>query len=471
MQGADIGMGEFSVLVIGSQAGCAEVSQALREQGVMAERALSAGEAKEMLSLHNYDLILVSVDDPAVEWKGLVARGLLHAGRPFLAVAAEPDSDLIVESVRLGAVNFSTLDQAVHKALLILGSREADARGQDSFMGMIGKSPEMKRVFSLIERVAAADSTVLVTGESGTGKELVARAIHLMSPRRTAPFVPVNCGAIPGELLESELFGHEKGAFTNAIRTRPGRFELANGGTVFLDEIGEMSPVLQVKLLRILQEREFERVGGTKTITVDIRVVAATNIDIEKAVEEGRFREDLFYRLNVIPIRMPPLRERREDIPLLLEYFLKRFKDKKGWGVDGIEPRAEEALMAYHWPGNVRELENLVERMAVLAQGPVITWDDLPERIRKTAADGAAGSGSEGVAADEGGLAMPVLPEDGLCLSEAVERFERALILQALERTNWVKNRAAKLLKMNRTTLIEKLKKQGLMQPPARGKD
>jgi transcriptional regulator with GAF, ATPase, and Fis domain len=267
--------------------------------------------------------------------------------------------------------------------------------------------------------------------------------------------VAINCAAIPEELLESELFGHEKGAFTHAIKTRIGRFELANKGTIFLDEIGDMSPALQVKLLRVLQERKFERVGGTKTISVDIRVIAATNTDLEAAVKNGSFREDLFYRLNVIPIKVPPLRERPEDIPLLVRHFLKKFCKGKRRSVEGIEDEALEMLCRYEWPGNVRELENIIERLVILTSNKKITADELPEQIKKAAAVAPRVTFTSG---------FPELPEQGLNMSKAVEELEKTLILQALEKTGGIKNRAAKLLQMNRTTLIEKMKKLGLMQ-------
>ncbi|MGC9022539.1 MAG: sigma-54 interaction domain-containing protein, partial [Dissulfurimicrobium sp.] len=307
-------------------------------------------------------------------------------------------------------------------------------------------------------KVADVDSTVLITGESGTGKELIARAIHNAGSRNKGPFIPINCAAIPKELLESELFGHERGAFTHAIRTRIGRFELADHGTIFLDEIGEMAPDIQVKLLRVLQERRFERVGGTKTISVDIRVIAATNIVLEEAVKDGRFREDLYYRLNVIPIHVPPLRERPADIPILIDHFLEKICSNKRPCIKGIKEDAKRRMMAYSWPGNVRELENIIERLVILANGSVIDVCDLPDRI----------AGIESVtpateqAKDERQF-MPCLPQEGLCLSEAVTQYEKALILEALKRTNWIKNRAAKLLHMNRTTLIEKMKKLDLM--------
>jgi transcriptional regulator with GAF, ATPase, and Fis domain len=297
-------------------------------------------------------------------------------------------------------------------------------------------------------RVADTDSTVLITGESGTGKELVARTIHYNSGRRDKALIPINCGAIPEHLLESELFGHERGAFTGAAATRVGRFEAAHGGTLFLDEIGEMHPALQVKLLRAIQEREFERVGGSKTIRVDVRIVAATNQDLEQAVRERRFREDLFYRLNVIPVEVPPLRERGDDVPLLVAHFLEKFNAEKGRRVDGFTEEAMALLMAYEWPGNIRELENLIERLVILEGDGVLGPEALPDRI-----------GHRNVTAAMGRV---VLPEDGLNFDATVAEFEDALILQALERSKWVKNRAAQLLGLNRTTLVEKIKKKGL---------
>ncbi|MDR2301562.1 MAG: sigma 54-interacting transcriptional regulator, partial [Deltaproteobacteria bacterium] len=245
----------------------------------------------------------------------------------------------------------------------------------------MGQDPGLMEIFRIVEKVAATDSTVMVHGESGTGKELIARAIHQASPRKHRPMIPVNCGAIPEELLETELFGHEKGAFTNAIRDRVGRFEMADGGTIFLDEIGDMSPKLQVKLLRVIQEHEFERVGGDKTISVDIRIITATHVDLTRAVRDGRFREDLYYRLNVIPLTIPPLRDRAGDVPLLIDYFLGRLRETRGSKVTSLTDEVKQILMAYRWPGNVRELENLMERMVILADGPVLTKSDLPARL------------------------------------------------------------------------------------------
>ncbi|QDK39140.1 sigma-54 dependent transcriptional regulator [Bdellovibrio sp. NC01] len=320
------------------------------------------------------------------------------------------------------------------------------------FDQIIGSSEQIQNVLRLIERVADSDSTVLITGESGTGKELMARAIHYNSPRANGPFVPINCGAIPSELLESELFGHMKGAFTGAIANRVGRFEMADGGTIFLDEIGDLEPSLQVKLLRALQERSFEPVGSTKTVTVNVRVIAATNLNLEDAVENNRFREDLYYRLNVIPLVVPALRERKADIPLLLNHFMEVFSKTKGRGLTGITTDALDALVNYGWPGNIRELENLVERMTILKGQGSIEISDLPPKYKS----------SKVVSTDVGSLEIP---DSGMDFNTAVDSFENTLILKALEKTGWNRNQAAALLRLNRTTLVEKIKKKGLTPP------
>lgn len=313
---------------------------------------------------------------------------------------------------------------------------------------IIGTSPAINRVYELISKVSNSNSTILILGESGTGKELVAKTIHYKSSRADKPFIPVNCGAIPTELLESELFGHEKGAFTGAIATRIGRFELADGGTILLDEIGEMPAILQVKLLRVLQERSFERIGGVKTVNTDVRIMAATNQDLEGAVKEGRFREDLFYRLNVIPIKMPPLRERLDDIPLLCDYFIEKHADRFGRNPIKITDEALKIFTEYNWPGNVREMENTIERLLVLKDDDVVSPYDLSERMT--------------------GRRIPEIPaiEDdinpfigGIDLNAAVEEYEKRLIIHALELNNKVKSQAAKYLNINRTTLIEKMKR------------
>jgi len=326
--------------------------------------------------------------------------------------------------------------------------------------GILGASPALQGVFRVLSKVAPTDSTVLVTGESGTGKELLVRALHRNSPRRDKPFVPINCGAIPKDLLESDLFGHEKGAFTHAIRTKVGRFELAEGGTVFLDEIGEMDLALQVKILRVLQEKEFERVGGTKTLHADVRVVAATNRDLEEEVRQGRFREDLYYRLNVIPIHLPPLRERGDDIVLLAEHFLQRFCQRQKRPPLPLSPEARAALLAYSWPGNVRELENFMERLTILCEGEQICLRDLPAKILQEV--GYAPPLPEPAPAP-GGFRWPTLADLeslGMGLKEFLDTAEARLVDEALAQSDGVKNRAAELLGIKRTTLIEKLKKR-----------
>jgi len=330
--------------------------------------------------------------------------------------------------------------------------------------GIIGNSPALRDVYKILEKVAPTDSTVLITGESGTGKELLVRALHKNSKRHDKPFVPINCGAIPRELLESELFGHEKGAFTHAIRSRPGRFELADNGTIFLDEIGEMDLSLQVKILRALQEKEIERVGGTSTKKVDVRVVAATNRDLEVEVAAGRFREDLFYRLNVIPMHLPPLRERSEDILVLAEHFLRCFCKEKERVTLTIGAPAKTLLLAYSWPGNVRELENFMERLSILCEGQNITPADLPEKIQRCA--GPLDDSATVATSQRQGFVWPELKdmrERGQGLKEFLDEIEDRLLQEALRDSSGVKNQAAELLGIKRTTLIEKLKKRNLL--------
>jgi two-component system response regulator PilR (NtrC family) len=322
---------------------------------------------------------------------------------------------------------------------------------EDSFHGMIGRSRAMKDVFDRIGKVAKTDSTILIMGSSGTGKELVASAIHKLSSRGAKNRVSVNCGAIPGDLLESELFGHIKGAFTGAISNRKGRFELAQNGTIFLDEIGDMPQLLQVKLLRVLQERVIEPVGSAETLPIDVRVIAATHRDLEKGVQEGKFREDLFYRLNVIPIRMPALKERREDIPLLVSHFLDRFVSADRSNEINFAPLTMDLLMGYDWPGNVRELENVIERLVILRGGNEILPEDLPAKIFRS-----------NPLATQHYKTLFELPEVGVDLKQILSDIEDSLIRQAMNRTRGNKNQASKLLTLNRTTLIEKMKKKNL---------
>ena len=319
---------------------------------------------------------------------------------------------------------------------------------------LAGEAPSMQRIRRLIDQVAAHDTTVLITGESGTGKEVIAQQIHACSARADKPFVAVNCGAIPAELLESELFGHEKGAFTGAITTRKGRFELAEGGTLFLDEIGDMPMPMQVKLLRVLQERSFERVGGTRTMPCDVRIVAATHRDLDAAVNDGLFREDLYYRLNVFPIDTPPLRDRIEDLPLLVETLAQRLANQGRPSVR-LDDAAVAALAEHRWPGNVRELANVIERIAVTVLGDVATVEDLPPRYRPAGLPPPVPAAAPTVTNDG-------LPVEGMDLREHLARIEAGIIREALARAGGVVAHAAQLLRMSRTTLIERLRKYNL---------
>lgn len=338
----------------------------------------------------------------------------------------------------------------------------ASGRNVELFRSLVGHSRAIRGVRKLMEQVANSSATVLILGESGTGKEVVARNLHYHSDRRNGPFVPVNCGAIPGELLESELFGHEKGAFTGAISARCGRFELANGGTLFLDEIGDMSMPMQVKLLRVLQERTFERVGSNKPIQVDVRIIAATHRNLEKLIREDKFREDLFYRLNVFPIDMPPLKDRIDDIPLLVNELVARLEHEKRSSIR-FTPAAMMALCQYRWPGNVRELSNLIERLIIMHPYGIVDVSDLPEKFQALAeSKGTQPVEFEQVIAPVELNNAPRLPRDGLNLKEHLNDMEFTLIKQALEEAGGVVAHAAKRLNMRRTTLVEKLRKHGI---------
>jgi sigma-54 dependent transcriptional regulator, flagellar regulatory protein len=360
---------------------------------------------------------------------------------------------------------YAQLSAILQQARRYRGAHEGCRGGRpvELFRSLVGESSAIRRIRRLIEQVAASDANVLILGESGTGKEVVARNIHRASARGEKAFVPINCGAIPAELLESELFGHEKGAFTGAVSTRQGRFELADGGTLFLDEIGDMSLTMQVKLLRVLQERTFERVGSNKSISVDVRIVAATHRNLEERIREGAFREDLFYRLNVFPIDMPSLRERAGDIPLLVAELVSRIENE-GRGSIRFTPAALRALGRYEWPGNVRELANLVERLSILHPYGLIDTPELPEKFRA----GTALAMGPGVEAEENDSLQPGanwrLPREGLDLKEHLSNLEANLIRQALEETGCVVAHAANLLRMRRTTLVEKLRKYGIQR-------
>ncbi len=367
---------------------------------------------------------------------------------PVIVITAHGSIETAVEAMKEGAYDFipkpfdpKHLEIVVRKALEHRQLVESNQLLRETLAArapdILGGSAVIRSVVETVGKAAPTNSTVLLLGESGTGKEVFAHAIHRWSPRRDKPFVIVNCVALSAELLESELFGHEKGAFTGAHQLKKGKMELAHGGTVFLDEVGDVSPELQTKLLRFLQTREFERVGGTKPISVDVRIVAATNRDLDQAVKEGRFREDLYHRLNVVPITLPALRERREDIPELARFFLKRFSLETKRPFNEITPEARERLIAYHWPGNIRELGNVIERAVVLGQGPQITLDDLPARI---------------------GTAEPRIPSDSLSYRQALEVARREVIMRALTEAQGNRAAAARALGIHKTHLLQLMK-------------
>jgi len=406
-----------------------------------------------------------------VEMMGAVAAA---TPRPAAFLLADERTQHTIGGDMLGVVtlpaHFDGLTNLLHKAQVYSESQrqgEGPRRPVELFRSLSGNGRATRRINQMIEQVASSDATVLVLGESGTGKEVVARKLHYHSNRRGKPFVPVNCGAIPGDLLESELFGHEKGAFTGAITARQGRFELAEGGTLFLDEIGDMSMHMQVKLLRVLQERTFERVGSNKTIHCDVRIIAATHRNLEAAIAEGKFREDLFYRLNVFPIEMAPLRERVEDIPVLVNDLIRRIEHEKRGSVR-LTPAAVTALQHYRWSGNVRELANLIERLAILYPYGVVDLPDLPEKFRAgiqlPVLDVDEDLPEVSVPGMEPGTvaSAPRLPNEGLDLKAHLSHLEQNLIRQALDDCDGVVAHAAKKLKMRRTTLVEKLRKYGL---------
>jgi two-component system response regulator PilR (NtrC family) len=371
--------------------------------------------------------------------------------KAFIKKLNIPESALVHGETPKPAVAVNQTHSTNH---LFQSKFKVEAPGPDDiFCGMVGRSKQMKQVFERIKKVAASDSTVFISGPSGTGKELVANALHHLSPRKTHNMISVNCGAIPSELLESELFGHEKGAFTGAISSRKGRFEMAHRGSIFLDEIGDMPLLLQVKILRVLQNRVIERVGSTETTEIDVRIITATHRNLEEAVSLGNFREDLYYRLNVIPIKIPALKERREDIPLMISYFLSKFVSADLRNNIEFDDETLELLITYDWPGNVRELENLIERLVILKGGSLIKVNDLPAKFLKANPTHV-----------ESYKSLINLPDEGVDLKQLLSDIEDSLINQALEITGGNKNQASKLLSMNRTTLIEKMKKKGFLQ-------
>jgi two-component system response regulator AtoC len=429
-----------------------------------------------MLREHHIDLVVTDLKMPKVDGMTLLREALKETpDLPIVMITAHGTVDTAVEALKLGAFDYLTkpfdkdeVRQVVAKALKTRALAQEEAttepigatKDPGARFGIIGSSPGLTDLYAVLERVADTPTTVLITGESGTGKELVARALHEHSTRKDKPFIKVNCAAIPKELIESELFGYERGAFTGAVSSKPGRFELANGGTLFLDEVGEIPVEMQVKLLRALQESEFERVGGIKTIHVDVRLVAATNRDLKKLIAANAFREDLFYRLNVVSIRLPALRERETDIPLLVEHFLAKFNERLKKQVIGVEPEALDILSAYGWPGNIRELENVMERSVLFCDAQKLRVEDLPGELR-----GSAGSVAPPTS-DAGGPDMPLSSEGGLKehVKVAMSRLERDLVSRALKQTSGNVTHAARLLKISRKGLQLKMKELGLRE-------
>ncbi|MCG3197256.1 MAG: sigma-54-dependent Fis family transcriptional regulator [Candidatus Omnitrophica bacterium] len=471
------------------------MKETLAPMGCDCREAANGREAVEMFAAGSYDLVVLDYRMPELD--GIEALKEIHRVNPdvpVLFVTAYGTKELALEAMREGAYDYFTkpfdveeMRVVVRRALerrLLRRRLQILSRQMDSSLGfdqIIGSTAEMREIFRLIQKIAGQDVTVLILGESGTGKELVASAIHRHSKRRNGPFVAINCAAIPATLLESELFGHERGAFTGAFAQKVGKFEHAHGGTIFLDEIGDMDALLQAKMLRILQERQFQRVGGNKNVQVDVRIIAATNKDLAQEVAKGNFREDLYFRLNVIPIFLPPLRNRKADVPLLIEHFVRKANAQYGKAISGISREVMERFLAHPWPGNVRELENVISRAVILSHGAQITSTDLPlgfSDLQSGAVEDRAG-GAESVRATielapEGGgdprqgLIASVMKqiEAGKSLQDAVEeeiqRVEKDVILASLERNRWRRGLTATFLGISRRNLLRKMQKLGI---------
>ena len=456
-----------SVLIVDDEESMRHLlSLILRDRGYEV-RAVSSGEdALKELRARDYDLVLSDVRMPGMDGLALLREALrLQPELTFIVMSAYGSHDTAVEAMKAGAYDYIGKPFKPDDVVLVLRKAEerqrlsrenrrlrAELAQEYRFENIVGTSEALRDVLRQVRKVAPLKTTVLLTGESGTGKELVARALHELSPRAAAPFVAVNCGAIPAELIESELFGHVRGAFTDASRDKKGLVAEADGGTLFLDEIGELPAALQVKLLRFLQEEEVRRVGDTRSEKVDVRIVAATARDLARAVQEGEFREDLFYRLNVIGIRLPPLRERPDDVPPLVAHFLAKHRPlRRGAPISGVAPEAMEALVAHRWPGNVRELEHVLERAVVLAEGDEIREEDLPDELRASARAPGTTPG-----------ALPPGLGGDLSIKRATRELEAYLIRQALERTGGNRTRAAELLELSYRALLYKIKEYGI---------
>jgi DNA-binding NtrC family response regulator len=449
--------GPASVLIIDDEAAIRDsLETLLTMEGLQVTMAVDGASGLDQLAQREFDLVLLDLALPGESGMDLLPKILeMQPGMPVIMITAFGTVSNVVEAIRAGAENFVQKPWDNEKLLADIRAAVARKRAEEevvqlkrtlkqryNFENIIGKSDPMLRLFDLVAQVAPSRSTVLVQGESGTGKELIAKALHANSPRRDKPFVPVNTGAVPSDLLESTLFGHVKGAFTSAIAAKKGLFEVANGGTLFLDEIGTMSMDMQAKILRVLQDRRFMHLGGTQEIQVDVRIIAATNVDLQVAVREGRFREDLFYRLNVICLELPPLRARRQDIPLLSAHFLKMYADENSTPVPSLAPEAMRILMDYEWPGNVRELENAMERGVVLATSKTITADLLPASL--------TGNTYSASLLDH---------RPDASLFDLMEEIERRIIADRLERCHWNQTEAAEYFKIPLSTLNQKIKR------------
>ncbi|HOF85900.1 MAG TPA: sigma-54 dependent transcriptional regulator [Treponemataceae bacterium] len=445
---------KFTILVIDDEKNIRTGLQAALELDGYEVLLAEDGTTGLSLALNNeVDLVITDLRMPGVSGEEVLRRITTETpGIPVIVLTGHGTVENAVEAMRSGAYDFLTkplnldrLSLLVKRALqsreLVLQNRELEqeAEKRKSFEHIIGKSPSMLKLFDVVKRVAPTRASVLITGESGVGKELIANALHNLSTRKDNPIIKVHCAALAENILESELFGHEKGAFTGAVSRKRGRFELAHGGTIFLDEIGEINQSVQIKILRVLQEKMFERVGGEDTIEVDVRVITATNRDLEKEIAEGRFREDLFYRLNVVRIHVPPLRERKDDLPLMISAFVKEFAEENGKVIENIDPKARQALYAYDWPGNVRQLRNCIESAVVMTTGTVITLDELPPSIRE----------------------MDEVPAITIPVGATMADAEREIIMQTLAAQNGNKSKTAEILGIGRKTLHRKLDEYG----------
>jgi two-component system, NtrC family, response regulator PilR len=435
----------------------------LKKEGYKVSLASNGEEVLKTIDKDIFDLVLLDIRMPRMD--GITVLKKIKAASPetiVIMITAYASADTAIKAMKEGAYDYVTKPFKVDEIKLIIKNAlekkhlqnentllKQVVRDRYVFDNIVGQSPKMLALYEVLEKVAPTKTNVLITGESGTGKELVAKAIHYNSPRKEKPFVTLNCGAIPETLIESELFGHMKGAFTDAIATKKGLFEVADEGTIFLDEISELPLMMQVKLLRVLQDREFKRLGGTEDIRVDVRIIAATNKDLERAVKEKRFREDLYYRLNVIQVKLPSLRERREDIPLLATHFLKRYSQELNKNIASISPGALQLLLNYEYPGNVRELQNIIERAVALGTESELT----PQNLRSYLDEQLHG---------RKGLIDLEIPTEGIDLEKVVEDLERTLLLKALDRTRGIKKKAAELLHINFRSMRYRLEKYGL---------